>query len=64
MEQEYADAMKILVQQYYEHEIPKDAYRAKRKLLVDHMDNEFNGQAIPAGSNQNTAASAVDNPLE
>lgn len=43
MEQDYAEAIKKLVRQYYEHEITLDAYRRERKRLIDHMDLEFNG---------------------
>jgi hypothetical protein len=64
VEQEYADAMKMLARQYYEHEISKSVYRAKRKLLVDHMDNEFNGEAIPGKASEQTSAEETINPLE
>lgn len=64
MEHEYADAMKMLARQYYDHEISKDIYRAKRKILVDHMDNEFNGKNIyDAGGNETTTV-ANTNPIE
>lgn len=43
MEQDYAEAIKKLVRQYYEHEITLDAYRRERKRLIDKMDLEFNG---------------------
>lgn len=64
MEQEYADAMKMLARQYYDHEISKDIYRAKRKILVDHMDNEFNGQNILAASILETTTAGNANPIE
>jgi hypothetical protein len=64
VEQEYADAMKMLARQYYEHEISKDAYRAKRKLLVDHMDSEFNGENIRETEAYKTSASTNPNSIE
>lgn len=63
MEQEYADAMKMLARQYYEHEISKSVYRAKRKILVDHMDNEFNGEALPDYMSDDAANDDI-NPIE
>ncbi|HTF98499.1 MAG TPA: hypothetical protein VL995_20330 [Cellvibrio sp.] len=64
MEQEYADAMKMLARQYYEHEISKDVYRAKRKLLVDHMDNEFNGENVRDTETYKTSATTNSNSIE
>jgi len=64
VEQEYADAIKMLARQYYEHEISKNIYRAKRKLLVDHMDNEFNGESIPGHIASNPGANDDTNPIE
>lgn len=64
MEQEYADAMKMLARQFYEHEISKGVYRAKRKLLVDHMDNEFNGETIADNPSDKSSAAETTNPLE
>ncbi len=64
MEQEYSDAIKMLARQYYEHEISKNIYRTKRKLLVDHMDNEFNGENIPAHIASNPGANDDTNPIE
>jgi hypothetical protein len=64
VEQEYADAMKMLARQYYEHEISKSIYRAKRKLLVDHMDNEFNGEHMAGYSDDNSGANEDINPIE
>lgn len=43
MEQDYVEAIKKLVRQYYEHEITLDVYRRDRKRLIDQMDLEFNG---------------------
>ncbi len=43
MEQDYADTIKQLVNQYYNHEINVSDYRLKRKQIIDLMDDEFNG---------------------
>ena len=43
MEQDYADTIKQLVTQYYNHEINYNDYRLKRKQIIDLMDDEFNG---------------------
>lgn len=43
MEQDYADTIKQLVNQYYNHEINYNGYRTKRKHIIDLMDEEFNG---------------------
>lgn len=59
MEQEYAEAMKTLARQYYDHEISKAVYREKRKLLVDHMDNEFNGDNVLSIDRGNTSVTDV-----
>lgn len=64
MEQEYADAMKMLARQYYEHEISKTVYREKRKLLVDHMDNEFNGDNLLNRNVDKAAATETVKPIE
>ncbi len=64
MEQEYADTMKLLARQYYDHEISKEVYRAKRKILVDHMDSEFNGEDIRDSEGYQTTTSSGANPLE
>ncbi len=64
VEQEYADAMKMLARQYYEHEISKAAYREKRKLLVDHMDNEFNGENFLAEFSHKKTATDLVKPIE
>lgn len=64
VEQEYADAMKQLARQYYEHEISKAVYREKRKLLVDHMDNEFNGENLLVEFNNKKTATDMVKPIE
>ena len=43
MEQKYVDVITTLTRQYYEKKIAKDQYRIKRKILLDHMEDEFNG---------------------
>jgi hypothetical protein len=64
VEQEYAEAMKKLARQFYDHEIVKSVYREKRKLLVDHMDNEFNGASLPEERSEKITATAPINPIE
>lgn len=64
MEQEYAEAMKKLARQYYDHEIAKSVYREKRKLLVDHMDNEFNGASLPEDGDEKITATMPIKPIE
>lgn len=64
VEQEYADAMKMLARQYYEHEISKSVYREKRKLLVDHMDNEFNGDKTPGRTDSKAAITEMVKPVK
>lgn|GEM_PF-1750548 len=43
MENLYRDAIKKLVGEHYERNISMGEYRAKRRQLIDQMDNEFNG---------------------
>lgn len=43
MEKDYAEALKRLVSQYYNHEISVADYKARRKQIIDLMDDEFNG---------------------
>lgn len=43
MEQDYAETIKQLVNQYYNHEINYNNYCTKRKHIIDLMDDEFNG---------------------
>jgi hypothetical protein len=43
VEKKYADVMAELARQYYEKKISKETYRVKRKLLLEYMEDEFNG---------------------
>lgn len=51
MEQDYAETIKKLVSQYYNHEINYNDYKAKRKQIIDLMDDEFNGSNYYSLSN-------------
>ena len=64
MEQEYAETMKLLARQYYDHEISKSVYREKRKLLVDHMDGEFNGADLLGNTGDKVTAATIINSIE
>lgn len=46
MESEYQQAIKTLSRQYYNHEIIRQDYLERRKILIDHMDQKFNGALI------------------
>ncbi len=42
-ETHYTPTIKNLFQEYYKRNLTMGEYRAKRKLLIDQMDREFNG---------------------
>ncbi len=50
LEQQYADFMARLSREYYEKTLSKEAYRAKRKLLLDYMEDDLNGDFSVARS--------------
>jgi len=46
----YTTTVKNLFQEYYKRNLTMGEYRAKRKLVIDQMDREFNGaQSMDAG---------------
>lgn len=45
MESFYVDAIKQLVSAYYQGSLSPEEYRAKRRLLIEQMDKEFNGSS-------------------
>lgn len=49
MENAYREAMRKLVHEHYERNISLGEYRAKRRQLIDQMDNEFNGSKSMLG---------------
>ena len=43
METKYSIAIKNLLQEHYKRNISMGEYRAQRKIILDQMDEEFNG---------------------
>jgi hypothetical protein len=43
-ESKYSATIKNLFQEYYKRNLSMGEYRAQRKIIIDQMDEEFNGE--------------------
>lgn len=63
----YSAKLRELSKDYYQNHIRLDEYRSQRKLIIDKIDEEFNGRKIQANpletSDINTQQSADDSSV-
>ena len=57
-ETSYALMLRKLSNDYYRNRIGFDIYRIERKILLDKIDTEFNGEQAKAAANENKSQSA------
>ncbi|MCW8935081.1 MAG: hypothetical protein OQK98_10190 [Gammaproteobacteria bacterium] len=59
----YSTKLRELSKDYYQNHIRLDEYRSQRKLIIDKIDEEFNGRRID-GNQLDTNTDNTEKPVE